>query len=311
MTIAQSEDRQRAWSGRSKGGDFGHAVVAWVMQRGWLFRSLFLLGPSTWFFITEHHARRCIVRYWKRQRSKASLWEVHLRAYLHFIYYAHTLADRFVTAYLPDAISQKQCGSDAIQAAVSSGDGCVLLSAHLGNWDMASRLLSLFEGGPFHLVVYRGEDPQVQARLDQALGDHPCGIIDLADPQGASIEMANALSRGEICCIMGDRGVGHRDINIPFLGSPVPFPTGPCIAAATTGAWIVPSFAVKTGYGSYQMLTTAPFKVTYSKRSERNAAIEQAMHKWVRQLERVVQSFPSSWMNFHDYWGDYNKNDKK
>jgi predicted LPLAT superfamily acyltransferase len=296
---------RRAWSGVSHGGGLGHALVhGFARVGGVTVCYLLLLPPTLWYFLADHQARRAIMRFWLRLRPDLQRWGAGVMAFRHFYAFARILADRFLCGVDASAIGFRNPGAARLDQAMRHPQGCILLSAHLGAWEMAGRWLRVHGQAHIHIVMLKAEDPKVQAEVDRAMGDHPFSIIDLRDPFGASLEIAAALRRGETCCMLGDRTAGNHanTLAVPFLGELAHFPTGPFIAAAATGAVVVPTFALKDGYSSYVLDADEPWRVHLGSRSERQARLRAAVARWALRLEREVRRHPLQWQNFYDFW---------
>lgn len=295
----------RSWSGKSHGGGLGHALVHAFARYGGLRACYALLIPPTiWFFLADAQARRNAVRYWQRVRPSLGRWGALVMAWRHFYSFARNLADRFLAAAAPGSLRFHNRGGERMDAAMRHPQGCILLSAHFGNWELAGRWLTTHPGVRINIVMLLDEAPEVQRELDRAMGEHPFGIIDLRDPFSASLEIAAALRRGETCCMLGDRtaGASSNAIAVPFFGSPARFPTGPFIAAAATGALIVPTFSYKERLDTYCLVADEPWTVRFSSRAARGRELEAAVARWAERLERMVRRHPLQWQNFFDFW---------
>jgi predicted LPLAT superfamily acyltransferase len=295
----------RAWSGRSHGGGFGHALVHGFARFGGVTLCyVLLLPPTLWFFLHDHAARRASIRYWLRLRPGLARYGATVMAFRHFYAFARILADRFLSSVDARAIRFSNPGAERLDRAMAHPQGCILLSAHIGAWEMAGRWLRVHGSRVIHIVMLKAEDPEVQRELDRAMGDHPFSIIDLRDPFGASLEIAAALRRGETCCMLADRTAGaHANtMMVPFLGGRAHFPTGPFIAAATTGAVLVPTFALKHGLNRYVLDADEPWRVHFTSRASRQGELRAAVERWATRLETVVRRHPLQWQNFYDFW---------
>jgi predicted LPLAT superfamily acyltransferase len=179
-----------------------------------------------------------------------------------------------------------------------------MLSAHLGNWELSGRFLDRYQLGRTHLVMLQAEDPAVAEQVRAALDAKGLGVIDLKDPFAASLEIAAALRRGETCCMLGDRTVGSDDgtVTVPFCGGRARFPVGPFIAAAVTGAVVVPTFCLKVGWTSYATFAPTIWPLVLGSRRERQQHLGAAVARWARLLEAVVRRYPLQWHNFYDFW---------
>jgi predicted LPLAT superfamily acyltransferase len=301
----QRAAQPKAWTGRSRGGRLGHALVhgfARVLGRRGCYAML--IPPTTVYFLREDSARRAIMGFWRRLRPGLSREAAAWMAWRHFFAFARILADRFLLAAKPGSITFRNPGAARLDAAMRHPQGCIMLSAHVGAWELAGRWLTVHPDARINIVMLKAEDPAVQAEVERALGSHPFGIIDLRDPFAASLEIAAALRRGETCCMLGDRTAGSAQnaVAVPFLGEPASFPTGPFIAAAATGAVIVPTFALKEGPGSYVLDADEPWTLAFSSRAARARELEAAVARWAQRLERVVRAHPLQWQNFFDFW---------
>jgi lauroyl/myristoyl acyltransferase len=184
-------------------------------------------------------------------------------------------------------------GQEPTRDALARGRGCVSVTAHLGNWELAGRLLATL-GRPVHVVMAPEADPRVGALLDR--GGHPgVRFVRLTSPV-VGVELVAALRRGEVVAFQLDRAVGGRgDAAVPFFGAPATFPLGPFVMAAAAGAPVVPAFCVLEPDGSYRLHVEPAFAVS------RGAEVE-ALHAAVATLERYVRMHWDQWFNFYDVW---------
>jgi lauroyl/myristoyl acyltransferase len=177
--------------------------------------------------------------------------------------------------------------------ALARGRGCVSITGHLGNWELAGRLLARL-GRRVHVAMAPEADPGVE----DALGDRSAGavrVVRLASPLVA-VELAAALRRGEVVAFQMDRPLGGRgDRPVPFFGRPAPFPVGPFALAAAAGAPVVPAFCVLTPHRRYRLMVEPAFDVP---RGGEDAALRRA----VAVLERYVAAHWDQWFNFYDVW---------
>lgn len=186
-------------------------------------------------------------------------------------------------------------GQEPTRDALALGRGCVSLTAHLGNWELAGRLLATL-GRPVHVVMAPETDPAVGAWLARC--SHPgLRLVRLTSPT-VGVELVAALRRGEIVAFQLDRVMGGRgDASVPFFGAPATFPVGPFVTAAAAGAPIVPAFCVLDANGRYRLHVEPGFMVS-------RGAEAQGLHTAVTTLERYVRAHWDQWFNFYDVWED-------
>jgi lauroyl/myristoyl acyltransferase len=177
--------------------------------------------------------------------------------------------------------------------ALKLGRGCVSVTAHLGNWELAGRLLATV-GPPVHVVMAPEQDPAVGALLER--GVQPgVRFVRLTSPM-VGIELVAALRRGEIVAFQLDRAMGGRgDESVPFFGAPAKFPLGPFMMAAAAGARVVPAFCVLDPAGGYRLHVEEGLVVS------RGAEVD-ALRAAVGVLQRYVERYWDQWFNFYDIW---------
>ncbi len=171
--------------------------------------------------------------------------------------------------------------------------GFISPSAHVGNWELAGRLLAGRTARTTHIVVAEEE-----ARgLEQWVRRDGGGVrfVTRSRPT-VSLELVAALRRGEVVAAQADRALGTRgDVLIPFFGKPAPFPLGPFLLASAVRVPVVPAFCLLGADYRYTVKVAEPFSVPRGGEAE-------AARAWVAMLEDVVREHPTQWFNFFDIW---------
>ena len=184
-------------------------------------------------------------------------------------------------------------GREHLDGALAERRGLILLTAHLGNWELAGRHLARRFARPIHMVVASEADPGVERFLRGGAG--PVRFVTRDHP-ATSVTLLAALRRDEVVAMQGDRALGSRgDLAVPFFGAPAPFPRGPFVLARAAGAPVVPAFCVLGADRRYTIVLGAPIRVA----PDGEAA---ALAAWVRVLEEQVGRHPEQWFNFFDLW---------
>jgi lauroyl/myristoyl acyltransferase len=184
-------------------------------------------------------------------------------------------------------------GRRHFRAAAEAGQGLIVLTAHLGNWDLGGRLAAQVSGRPTHVVMEAEHDPALEAMLRQ--GPPTVRFITRRRPTDV-LGLVAALRRGEIVAMQGDRALGGRgDVPVPFFGAPVRFPLGPFLLARAAGVPVVPAFCVLQPDRRYRVRAMEPIAVA---RGDEVGALG----RWVAVLEQAVRDCPEQWFNFFDCW---------
>lgn len=172
----------------------------------------------------------------------------------------------------------------------------ISLTAHIGNWELAGRLLARRSARQTHVVVADNEARQLE-RWVRRSGDG-VRFVPRSRPT-TSLALVAALRRGEVVALQGDRALGTRgDVPVSFFGQPAPFPLGPFVLARASGVPIVPAFCLLDATRRYTVTVVKPVAV-------RRGEEEDALRTWVALLEDIVRQHPTQWFNFFDIWNPF------
>ncbi len=297
------ESVSRGWSGRSRGGRLGMAIFA-KTARLFGHRGCLAVAPlvAGWYVLSHPRARRASIEFRRRMHGPAGFARETAWAFRHFLVFGRTMIDRM--AFLHGGARPPEvdvAGRDGVLDAVRSKDGCLLVSAHLGDWIAASRIADL-GGRPISVVAAHGMGvgPH-QVRRDG--GAHVFNVIDVdGNPVAVGAEIAAALREGGVVAMLGDRKVSADVVLLPFLGGEAAFPIGPWVVAMVTGAPVVVFFMVRLADGRHRLELYGPIRVPKVERARRTDAIRAGAAQFAGHLEEVVRRHPLHWSNFYDFW---------
>jgi KDO2-lipid IV(A) lauroyltransferase len=184
-------------------------------------------------------------------------------------------------------------GEHHLDAALAAGRGVVLLTAHLGNWEFAGRLLSSRGRRTAHVVLSAEQDQALERYLRL---DSPQLRFVTRRHATSTLGLLAALRRAELVAMQADRPTGGRgDAIVPFFGEPAAFPIGPFVLARAASAAVVIAFCAMAPGGRYRLEIDPPIWV---KPGEETSALATT----VAALERVIRAYPTQWFNFFDAW---------
>ncbi|HEU4369271.1 MAG TPA: lysophospholipid acyltransferase family protein [Methylomirabilota bacterium] len=247
---------------------------------------------ASWFPTERKHVAANLARV-RPQASEAERGALVDDVFRHFAVCFADLVSTNRRRQRPDRLVAHIEGDEHLLAAAATGGGLVLLTAHLGNWELGGRLLAARLGRPTHVVVAAEADLRVEHFLRG--GPSPVRFVRLGDPT-VMLSLVPALRRGELVALQGDRALGTRgDTRVDFLGAPAPFPRGPFVLARAAGVPIVPAFCLLDAGRRYRVVMAAPIHVG----PDGDGA---ALGQWVAVLERLVRRAPEQWFNFYDVW---------
>jgi len=131
-------------------------------------------------------------------------------------------------------------GWEHVQAGLAAGRGVILALPHSGNWEVAGIWL-IKQGYPFTTVAERLKPESLfDAFVDyrQGLGMR---VLPLTGGARAPLPvLSERLAAGEVICLLADRDLSRRGVEVQFFGEPTRMPAGPALLAAKTGATLLP-----------------------------------------------------------------------
>jgi predicted LPLAT superfamily acyltransferase len=293
----------KRWTGRSRGGIFGHWFF-FQLTRFFGIRPAYLVvyPVSLYFLFAASTARNASRQFLDRAIGPTHRLGGLIRTYRHFLSFARTMVDRALLATRGKTVFRcEEIGLDYIRASAAEGRGAILLTAHLGNWDLAAGLLDGKVAEKLAIVAFRGEQERLAKFLEKNF-QHMPQIIEVGTGPLASLEMVRALRGGSVLAVQGDRPIDKNIVKIPFLGREAPFPVGPFMLAAVTGAPLIATFSIQMAPASYRFLAQPPMRVAFTNGQDREAQLRTWAQSYVHQLEQLARAHPYQWFNFYDFW---------
>lgn len=294
--------RPRQWTGQSRGGVFGHWFFYRVTRAFGVAAAYWVLYPVVFYFLfASRSARRASMEFLERAIGPAPLVRRLARTYRHLVSFARTLVDRALLAIQGKEVFRYEAdGLDHIRLAAAAGRGVILLTAHLGNWPIAAGLMGE-AGRNLAVVAYPGEHEKLSRYLGKVLGPGP-RVIAVGSDMLASLEMVRALREGTVLALQGDRPIDRHVVRVPFLGREAPFPLGPFLLAAVSGAPLIMTFSLQVAPASYRFIATPPLELSFHPRESREKQLREWVVQYVSQVETLARQYPYQWFNFYDFW---------
>lgn len=225
------------------------------------------------------------------------------RTFVHYcIYVADYMLFPFVDRRRVDRFVVDIRGERNVLTARESGRGVILVTPHLGNWELAGIWLSRHDF-PLNVVSLTDEDARTEAFRNRMRETHGIRLLRY-DPKSASlasmVEILNVLKRNELVAMLTDRPAAERTIEAPFFGRPARFPVGAFVLSWVSGAPVIPCYCVLDRRNTYSLVTDRPIALDRS--LPRDESIRKAAVEMARRYESYVRACPDQWYNFYPYW---------
>lgn len=191
---------------------------------------------------------------------------------------------------------------DAIAEALAAGRGAVLVTGHVGNWDVAARALHQ-HGRPINVVMAREANATAAAYVRAIREQAGVRVIYSDSSVFSSLNMIRALRQNEVVAIQLDRMLDFGGARpVPFFGRLAVFPSGPFVLARLAGAPLIPVFAPRLGTRHYAIRVGQ--RVTLARDARDPHSLARAMRAVAADFEAVIREFPAQWFVFAPFWRD-------
>jgi KDO2-lipid IV(A) lauroyltransferase len=191
-----------------------------------------------------------------------------------------------------DAASEK-----LLRDAHAEGHGVVLVSAHIGNWELLARRLSLL-GFPSAIVAREAQDPRLTALLQSARSAGGVRVIWRGMPR-APLEMLRLLREGGMLGILIDQDTGVQGQFVPFFGKPAFTPRAAGDFAVRTGAPVVFGCVHRVAKTLHQVVLR---RVDVPRTGDREADSLAITAAATRAIEDEIRRRPDEWVWMHRRW---------
>jgi KDO2-lipid IV(A) lauroyltransferase len=205
---------------------------------------------------------------------------------------------RLLTAPLEETLARIRLeGIEHLHAAMRTHGRALVLTAHLGNWEILCAAHRLTEYG-LSVVVRPLDAPWLDAvavKLRRRTG------VDVIDKRGALRPVLEALRHGRMVGILMDQNAARREgVFVEFFGHPASTSRSLALLAVRTGAPVVPIFARRApGTGHNVVIRPALAPPTAN---DPDAAVVELTTRCTAEIERAIREAPEQWLWSHDRW---------
>jgi KDO2-lipid IV(A) lauroyltransferase len=189
-------------------------------------------------------------------------------------------------------------GREHLTEVVARGKGAVLVTAHVGPWDAAARLLHTDLNARVVLVMEPEPDAEARALHDEVRRRAGVEVLPIGGTPLDALPLLRHLKAGGLAAFQLDRSASStRVLWTELFGRPFAVPEGPFRIAALARIPVVPLFAARTGYFSYTIEVGEPLNVAAP---AGEGELLRVAARAVERLERFIASHPTQWFHFGD-----------
>ncbi len=228
----------------------------------------------------------------------------YLRLFKYIFIFGQTLIDQFYFGIVGESKIRLDFDRQDELLDIMEKRPMIFIMSHLGFWEV-----SMAGSSRFNKIMNVMADKDIDKDKRKSYYDihHKKGLfrfINVTGNYGGMIEATNALLRGEVVGVMGDRAFQWRSKKVNFLGSPAKFPIIAEQLAIATGASLIVILTSKKRKNhivyKWKDIST---DILSNEKLDKEEKIQRMLELYVKELEKHVHDNPYLWFNFFDFWG--------
>ena len=292
------------WEGKTRGGLSGHKIFVFILNTFGLQIAYFFLRFVAFYFLFTSSTKTALKYFREIQGYKG--FKAYRATYQNYFLFGQILLDKvaLLSGVKTNFTIDHEGHVENLDSLKTNGKGSILLSAHIGNWEIAGQMLDSLDT-KFNVLMYDNEAEKMKEYMNKVMGKKSFNVIAIRDGDMSHlIELHKAFSNNELVVMHGDRFLpGTATIEKNFMGKPAKFPAGPFIMAAKFGVPITLVFAVKETSTHYHFFARKPIEVKRARTKEdTELAVKTGSDAYVKELEYMLKKYPIQWFNFYDFW---------
>jgi predicted LPLAT superfamily acyltransferase len=292
-----------SWKGKTRGGLTGYKIFVGILKYSGLPAAYILLRfVSLYYFLFYPKSFAAIFQFY-RKRLDFGFFRSVIFIYRNYYSFGQSILDKIVImAGFNAKFSFTFEGEEYLMKMAEEKTGGLLISAHIGNFEMAGHMLERIKTR-VNVIMYDAEHEKIKGYLSSIMNRN-FNIIVIKEDNSHIYDINNALRNGEIVCIHGDRFVkGSKTISSDFLGGKARFPSGPFYMAMKFNVPVSFVFAMKGKKNSYHFSASPPeYYLQQGIQLKRDQVILTIINEYIRQLEKTIRNYPTQWFNYYNFW---------
>ena len=218
------------------------------------------------------------------------------KVFENFTYY---LVDFFRFSKIDDNFIKKNVkieGLDNLNTVTTQGKGTIVLTAHIGNYEMGGAVLA-FLGYDFYALALPHKNDNINAFFNEQR--RSCKVKVISTGLGLR-ECFKILNQKKVIAFVGDRdfNAGKRE-KVKMFGKIAFLPRGAAVFSLKTDAIIIPTFFLRENKYCYRFIFEPPIFPTVRGLAK---TPQDIIREYSTVLEKYIAKYPGQWYVFEKYW---------
>ncbi|WP_395093395.1 lipid A biosynthesis acyltransferase [Vaginella massiliensis] len=285
------------WNGKSRGTLLGYKIFVYSIKKlGVRAAYSVLIFVAFYYFIVAWESNRAIY-YYLRHRQQFSIFNSIFGVYKSYFVFGQTLIDKTaISMGMRNRFTYEFDGIEILQTLVAEKKGGILISAHVGNFEIAEYFLDEVNLDlSINLVTTDLEHNAIKAYMDSIRVKSNIKFIIIQEDLEHIFQINEALANNELICFTGDRYFeGNKVLKEVLLGERALFPAGPYHIASRLKVPVAFVYVMKEKKLHYHLFTR---RAVYKHRDA-----QSLLSEYCQSVEKIVLQYPYQWFNYFDFW---------
>jgi KDO2-lipid IV(A) lauroyltransferase len=187
-------------------------------------------------------------------------------------------------------------GWEEIEDVMSKGKGAILVTGHIGNWELAGAYVAA-RGVPLDAIVRGMANPLFDAYINH--NRELIGMTVVHDSEAVR-RTPRSLRAGRAVAFVADQGVmGLASTFVPFFGRPAKTPRGAAVFALRFNVPVIFVVALRQPNGRYRIVVE---RIEAPQTGERDRDVDAIVARFTQHLEKWVRAVPAQYFWQHRRW---------
>ena len=285
------------WQGKSRGTVFGYKIFVFCMKTFGIGSAYFILYFVALYFCFFAKASTNASYYYFRKRHKQSLFKSIINVYKSYYVFGQTILDKVaISSGLQDKFTYHFDGVEYINESLKQKKGGILISAHVGNFEIAHHFFGeLEENTSISILTADSEHSAIKAYLESVTKKSNINLILIQEDLSHIFEINAALARNELVCVTGDRYItGSKFLTEELLNQVAKFPAGPFLLASRLKVPVLFVYVMKETKTHYHLFTR--------KAQAKHRDAQALLKEYTDSVTWMLGKYPLQWFNYFDFW---------
>jgi predicted LPLAT superfamily acyltransferase len=285
------------WDGKSKGTVLGYRIFVFLIKKAGVKAAYVLLYfVASYYFLFLKKSNKAISYYFK-ERLQYSWFKSKKMVFKSYYTFGQTIIDKIsISAGMRNKFTYEFDGIEILKNLLAEKKGGVLISAHIGNFEIAEHFLGDIDiDFQINLVTTDLEHSAIKNYLESVTQKPTVKFIIIREDLSHIFEINAALSKNELVCFTGDRYFeGTKSLSEKILGEEANFPAGPFLIASRLKVPVVFVYVMKEPNLHYHL---------YAREAIVKHRDEKGLLKaYIESVESMLKKYPLQWFNYFDFW---------